>query len=122
MSNEAIQAQLEANRVASARVQIGEPITNATASQPVYADSGSNFAAGAIPFSLPLTGAASTTQTFWDITGTSTLSGSNDLGSQFVVGSAVTTATVTGYVKVTLTDSGGNITDGDHYLPVYTLA
>lgn len=94
----------------------------ATASSLLYVDSSSQLAVGDLPFPLKVSGLSATTTTFLDFTGATTLSASNDLGSQIVVGSAVTTFSTTAFIKVTLTDEGGNITDGDHYIMVGTLS
>lgn len=97
--------------------------TAVTASKPVYIDSSSVPQTGTFPFSVPVdVSALATTTAIVDLKGTSTLSGSNDLGSTLVTGSAVTTATITAYVRVKITDAGGNVTDGFHYMPVYSLA
>jgi hypothetical protein len=32
-----------------------------------------------------------------------------------------TTFTIAGYVRVTVTDGGGNLTSGGFYLPLYTI-
>lgn len=144
MSNEAIQAQIEA---LARDIRAGETVKTSTgatgtastilyadsssqlaqggavtASKPVYVDSSSVPQGGDFPFAVPVSGLTSTTATFLALTGQSTLSGTNDLGSNLVVASAVTTFTETAYIRVTLTDDGGNVTDGDHYIAVGTLA
>lgn len=90
-----------------------------TASKPMYVDSGSNLAAGAIPFSVPLTPSAATT-TFLNVTGTAT---SDVMTSNFVVDGAggATTFTKKGYIKISVTDSGGVGTNGDYYIQIGTL-
>jgi len=122
MSNEAIQAQLEANKVASAKVQIGEPITDATASKVVYSDASKNVAAGSLPFELQITGATDSTFSFLDLTGASSNSADIAMQGTLVDGAQVTTFTKTGFARVTITDSGGNITDGTHYIQFGTLS
>lgn len=92
-----------------------------TASKPVYTDSSSVPQTGAFPFAVPMS-AASTTAAFLDVTGASTLSATGPLNNSLVSGGAVTTFTATGYVRVTITDDGGNITSGQHYIQVGTLA
>lgn len=70
---------------------------------------------------LVITGVANTGTSFADLTGSSSLSASGSLYGTLVVASGMTTFTVTGYARVTVTDSGGNITDGDHYIEIGTL-
>lgn len=92
-----------------------------TASKPVYIDSSSVPQAGAIPFSVPVT-AQSTTATFLNLTGASTLSGTADMTLTLVAGSAYTTFTKSGAIRVTITDSAGNVVSGDHYIQIGTLS
>jgi len=92
-----------------------------TASKPVYVDSSSVPATGAIPFSMPITMATSTSGTFLTLTGYSSLSGVNNLGLTLVAGGTAS-FTIVGFTRVSLVDSGGNITTGDYYIPYGTLA
>lgn len=126
MSNEAIQSQIEANRIKAARIREGEGVLNSagsavTASKVLYADSSSNLASGALPFELEVTAANDTTFTFLRLTGRSSLSDDQLLSGTLVQGAQVTTWTATGYVQVNITDNGGNITDGVHYIQVGTI-
>ena len=124
MSNEAIQAQIVA--VAGNRgLRVGNEIRTATegavtASRPIYVDSDSKLAVGAIPFAV-LTNAATTTTSVFDITGASTLSDDEIMHNTLVAGAGVTTFTKTGFIQVNITDSAGNITDGKHYIQFGTL-
>ena len=94
-----------------------------TASKPVYVDSNSVPQSAALPFSLPIVAnGTSTTQTFLNLTGSSSESGSNDMGLQLVKGSDYTTFTKSGAIKVTITDSAGNLVNGDHYIQIGTLS
>lgn len=93
--------------------------TKATASKPIYVDSASKLAAAALPFSVPITPATSTT-TFLTATGTATA----DVMTTNVVkdgSSGATTFTKAGYLKVTITDTGSVLTNGDYYIQVGTL-
>lgn len=137
MSNEAIQAQIEANRLEAAVVKLGDAITDTnsdailyvdssgairetgvTASKPVYIDSSSVPQTGAIPFPLEVTAANDTTFTFLDLTGRSSISTDELLTGTFVQGAQVTTFTKAGFLQVNITDNGGNITDGIYYIQV----
>ena len=95
--------------------------TTVTASKPVYIDSSKVPQTGAIPFSLPVSGGTTTSVTFFSITGASTLSDDLQMTYPLVAGAAVTTFTKTGFIKVNITDSAGNLTDGDHYIQIGTL-
>lgn len=90
-----------------------------TASKPLYADSSSNLASGAVPFSVPITPSTSTT-TFLNLTGTAS---ADVLTTNFVVdgASGATTFTKKGYIKVSVTDSGAVGTNGDYYIQIGTL-
>ena len=95
--------------------------TTVTASKPVYIDSSSVPQTGAIPFSMPVSGGTVTTTTFFTITGASTLS--TDLLLTYpIVSGAAASSTTQGYIKVSIVDSADNLTDGDYYIPVVTLA
>lgn len=86
------------------------------------ADDFTDLEAGTTPFSkVTISNVASTTAALQSFTGVSTLSGTADLTLTLAAGAAASFTTV-GFVRVTLTDSGGNITDGDYYLPFGTLA
>ena len=92
-----------------------------TASKPVYINSSSVPATGAIPFSMPVSGGADTSVTFFTITGAST--SSDDLLLTYpIVSGAAGSSTTKGYIKVSIVDSADNLTDGDYYIPVVTLA
>jgi len=45
-----------------------------------------------------------------------------DLTRSIVDVGDVSTATVAGYVKIEIDDTGDQVTDGDYYMPFYTLA
>lgn len=103
---------------------VGNPVklatlAPATASKPIYVDSNSKLAAGAIPFSVPITPSTATT-TFLNVTGTGT---ADVMTTNVVVDGAggATTFTKAGYIKVSITDTGDVMTDGDYYIQVGTL-
>ena len=129
MSNEAIQAQIAAAKEAAVRTEVGETITGGTASKPVYADSDGNLATGNLPFATTMAGVvvsglANTATSAVNVTGESNPTvGYLDtlMTGQLVLGSNVTTWTKTGFIRVSVTDSTGNLTDGDHYLQIGTL-
>lgn len=88
-------------------------------SKPVYVDSSSKLQAGAVPFSLPIT-PSSATVTFLNVTGAAT---SDVMTTNVVVDGAggATTFTKKGYIKISITDTGDVMTDGDYYIQVGTL-
>ena len=103
---------------------VGNPVkasdnTPATASKPIYVDSSSDLASGAFPFSVPITPSAATV-TFLNVTGTGT---ADVMTSNVVVDGTggATTFTKKGYIKVSITDTGDVLTDGDYYIQVGTL-
>ena len=72
---------------------------------------------------LRIFGLPTTASTFLDITGSSsaTKTATNSLYHSLVHSTGATTFTTTGYARVTVTDSAGNITNGDHYIRIGTL-
>lgn len=97
--------------------------TSVSASKPVYIDSSSVPQTGSLPFSLPIVAnGTSTTQSFLNLTGSSSESGTNDMGLQLVKGSDYTTFTKSGAIRITITDSAGNLVNGDHYIQLGTLS
>lgn len=109
-------------------VVVGNPVKTAAkiaalASLPIYADSSSNLGVGAYPFSVPVdVSSQATTSTFLNLTGKSTLSGTADMTLTLVAGAAYTTFTKSGAIRVTITDSAGNVVNGDHYIQIGTLS
>jgi len=111
MSNEAIQSQIEANRLAGALIVEGDAVTNATADSMLYSDGSSNIASGAamtaskplysdasqvpttgaFPFEVEITGSTDTTFSFLDLTGQSSDSADVLMQGTIVNGSSVTT-------------------------------
>lgn len=106
------------------RLKVGNDILQATgtvvtASKPIYADSASKLASGALPFSVPITPSTSTT-TFLTATGTAT----SDLMTANVVvdgTGGATTFTKKLYLKVSVVDSGAVATNGDYYIQLGLL-
>jgi len=80
-----------------------------------------NLKAGTTAFTKVAVTTTATAAALLSLTGYSTLSGENDLGTTLVAGGTAS-FTITGFARATLTDSGGNITNGDYYIPVGTLA
>ena len=96
--------------------------TTVTASKPVYIDSSSVPQTGALPFANPLSaGATDSSFSTWTITGRATGSADELMHLNLVKG-ANATSTIAGFVRTTITDQAGVITDGDYYVPFYTLA
>ena len=88
-----------------------------TASKPVYIDSSSVPQTGTIPFALPIN-QATTTSPMFDLTGNG---GAGILTQTLVAAGEVTTFTVTGYVRVLITDDGNQVTDGSYYIAFGTI-
>jgi hypothetical protein len=94
-----------------------------TASTLIYSDSSGKLAQGNIPFAVPLhAGVTDTSYSALDIKGSSTLTANDIMHQTLVAGAGVTTFTKTGFIRVTITDSAGNITDGAHYIQIGTLS
>lgn len=89
----------------------------ATASKPLYVDSSSKMASGDLPFALPIN-QPTTTSPMMELTG---IAASAILTRTLVAGAAVTTFTVSGYVRVLITDDGNQITDGNYYIAFGTI-
>lgn len=104
----------------------GNPVKDSTklpltTSKGLYADSNSALATAA-PFPLIVSSSEATTTAVADIRGASTLSASGPMTNTIVAGSAATTFTAAGYVRVAVTDSAGNVTAGNYYLQFGTLS
>jgi len=120
---DAVRAEIVENALVAGNPVKTSAKIKAVASMPMYVDSSSNFASGALPFSMPINvTSVSTTATFLTLTGNSSLSGSADMTLTLVAGSAVTTVTKAAFIRVTLSDSAGNITAGDYYIQLNTLS
>lgn len=92
------------------------PIT--TGANAMYMDSNSALATGpALP--LTVTSAMATTTSLLSLSA-ATQTGS--LTNTFVASAQVTTATIAGYIRITVTDTAGNLTTGGYYMPIYTIA
>lgn len=97
--------------------------TAVTASKPVYIDSSSVPQTGALPFAMPVdVSGQGTTSAVASFVGTSTLSGTADMTLTFVAGSAFTTFTKTGAIRVQIVDASGNLVDGAHYIQLGSLS
>lgn len=95
----------------------------ATASSPLYVDSSSKLAVGGFPFALQLlAGVADTSFSVAAVSGSSTGSANELMHQTLVDGATVTTFTKTGFMRVTITDAAGNITNGAHYIQFGTLS
>ena len=147
MSNEAIQVQIATLKADEAvKIAVGDDVITAaggavTASSVVYADSGSDFATNAItaskllyadankvpqtgnlPFEIVHSGVANTASAIVEYQANSTLTANHLMHGTFVAGAQVTTFTKTGFIRVKITDDGGNLTDGYHYIQIGSLS
>lgn len=105
------------------RMRVGNQVQLATglpavASQPLMTDASGNLAA-ATPL---LMSALTTAVSFLDVTGQSTTSADEMMHNTLVAGASVTTWTKTGFIQINVTDAGGNITAGKHYIQFGTLS
>lgn len=94
----------------------GAAITDAS---PMFVDASGRLAA-ALPV-LMATGATNTGIAVMSVRGSATGS-ANDLMHLTLVAGANATATIAGYMRITVTDDAGVITTGNYYAPFYTLA
>jgi hypothetical protein len=93
-----------------------------TASSPLYIDSQSKIAVGGFPFAVSfLAGVTDTSFSAQSFTGSSTGTAA-DAMHQTLVSGALASFTASGFVRVTVTDNAGNITNGSYYVPFGILA
>lgn len=118
-SNDSLEAKINALGLKVGNQVLSATGVAATASVPMYIDSDSRLAQGAIPFAVPITPSASTAK-FLSLTGAAT---SDVMTTNVVVDGAggATTFTKKAYIKITITDTGGVATNGDYYIQVGTL-
>lgn len=104
--------------IAENALKAGNPVKTstgaaATASKPLYVDSSSKMASGSFPFALPVT-LTDATLPIIDLTGVGT---AGLLTTTFVKAADVSTHTVSGYLRIAITDTGDDVTDGSYYIP-----
>jgi hypothetical protein len=93
-----------------------------TASTTIYSDASGKLAAGGLPFTPALNaGVTSTASAVFSVEG-STTGAANVSMTQTVVQGASGSLTTTGFLRITLTDDAGNLTNGAYYIPFGTLA
>lgn len=106
-------------------VQIGSLVKNTAGTQGVaasalYADTNGNLASGGVvPF---ISGITNTAAAFFSVEGSSTNTANDLMHQSLVAGANVTTATKQAFLRVTLTDDAGNITNGDYYIQLNSLS
>lgn len=120
-SGDAVRDEIRENALVA-----GNPVKDSnklavTTAQGLYQTSTGVLASGT-PFPIQVTSAQATTTALLSLAGASTLSASGPLTNTIVAGSAVTTATIAGYARVTVTDSAGNVTTSEYFVPFYTLS
>lgn len=83
-----------------------------------------NVVDGTTPLQVvKVSGIVNTATSAWNVTGASNPGSADTLmQGQLVAGARVTTWTKTGFIQVQVTDSAGNITDGQHYIQIGTLS
>lgn len=95
----------------------------ATANTLPYVDSNSQLASGNIPFAIPMfAGVTDTSFSTFSIRGASTQSANELYHQTLVYGTVASTLTVSGLMRITVTDDTGNIANGAYYVPFGTLA
>lgn len=117
-NSDGLKQEIDAGRMrVGNQVQLASGLP-AAVSAPLATDASGNLAAG-----TPLVMAALTTAVaFLDFTGQSTGSADEMMHNTIVAGANVTTWTKTGFIQVNITDSGGNVTNGKHYIQFGTLS
>lgn len=101
----------------------GNAAAAANLSVPLYADAAGNLQAGGLPFALQLlAGVQNTSNSALAVEGSSTGSANELMHQTLVSASNVTTVTNQAFIRITLTDDAGNITNGAYYIPVATLS
>ena len=105
------------------RMNVGNQVLTATGApintaSPMFVDANGRMAA-ALPVVMA-TGATNTGISVLSIQGSATGS-ANDLMHLTLVAGANATATIAGYMRITVTDDAGVITTGNYYAPFYTL-
>lgn len=124
-SNESIQAEFalnKAGRMAEGNVVLDSNGDAVTASAgPLYVDSNQKMKSGDLPYELKFSGVTNTASAVLDLQAASTVSADELMHGTFVSGASVTTFTKTGFIRVKITDDGGNLTDGYHYIQLGSL-
>lgn len=93
-----------------------------SSSTPVYVDSNSLLATGGYPFAVQMfAGVQNTANSVMSVEGFTTGSANATL-TQTLVQGATGSLTITGFMRVTITDDAGNLTNGAYYVPFGTLA
>jgi len=94
-----------------------------TASTPLFVDSSSKLGTGNIPFAMPMfAGTTDTSFSAMSFRGQATLTANDIMHQTLVAASGVTTFTSAGFIRVTVTDDAGNITNGSYYMQIGTLS
>lgn len=92
-------------------------------SNPLFVGSDNLPKSAGFPFAVPLhAGVEATSNSILAIEGRSTYSADEIMHQTLVDGAGVTTFTKTGFVRVSIIDNAGNITNGAHYIQIGTLS
>ena len=109
------------------KMKIGNPVVDAngvivtTVSNPLSVDSGGLLAVTS-PLPITVSSAQATTVALLNLTGTTSLSsGGGTMIQTLVTAAGATTATSQGYARISITDSGGNLTTGGYYIQFFSL-
>lgn len=94
----------------------------ATASTPVFLDSASVLTAAGFPFAVPMiAGVTSTSASVMTIEGSTTGAAATSMIQTLAQG-ASGSLTTAGFIRITITDDAGNLTNGQYYIPFGTLS
>lgn len=89
---------------------------------PMFVDGNSTMQVGGFPFAIQLlAGVTSTSNSIATIEGSSTGTAAAALTQTLVQGTSAS-LTTTGFLRITITDDAGNLTNGQYYIPFGTLA
>lgn len=117
-----LKAEIDAGKMAIGNKVVTVSGAISTISSNVFIDANGGLDSGALPFTIPLfAGLTDTSFSVMSIRGQATLTAA-DAMHQTLVSGAATSLTTVGFLRVTITDDAGNLTNGAYYIPFGTLA
>lgn len=122
---DSVKAELEAGKMKEGNSVVDDNNalqTGTDLNAPMYVDGNSTLQVGGFPFAVQLlAGVTSTSNSIASIEG-STTGSANAILTQTLVQGAAASLTTTGFLRITVTDDAGNLTNGQYYIPFGTLA
>lgn len=121
-TSDGLKQEIDAGKMA-----IGNKIVTAsgavsTVSSNLFIDANGCLDSGNVPFALPLfAGLTDTSFSVLSVRGQATLTAADAMHQTLVSGASGSLTTV-GFLRVTITDDAGNLTNGAYYIPFGTLA